>query len=69
MGPDREYSMVIEHKSDMAAKGAAILAKETLEHLKINEPVTTVAITASTVSKKEHKVQRQRKQQWVEQPW
>ena len=51
MGPDREQSIVIEHKSELAVKEAAILAKETLEQLKITEPDTSVTTTTTTTSK------------------
>ena len=43
--------MVIENKSKLAVKEAAILAKETLERLTITKSATTVTTTTTTASK------------------
>ena len=51
MGPDREQSTLIEHKSKPAAKEGVISAKATLGSLKITDPATMVATTTIIVSK------------------
>ena len=47
LGPDREQSMIIEHKTKLAAKDAA----KTLEQLQITDSVKKLATTQTNLSK------------------
>ena len=50
MGLDWEQSIIIMHKSKLAAKEGVILAKATLESLTITEPATTQVTTTIRVN-------------------